>query len=225
MLGLRDRQFRCHGNNRVEAAAGLPERQVAPAIGLPRLDQPNIAVDRAFQHVIPSVKMTQFLALGQNRADRGRGVERRHPGASRADAFGQRALRHQFQLDLAGGIKRLEADAGRAARPGYDQLAHPPQFDQPRHAFAEAADRIADDSQVARAVLDQTIQQDMRLADGGKPGNQDGGTVLNAVHRLRDGPDALINHLIPGAFAALSFVPLSASWRRNAEGAQRSPYC
>ena len=59
-------------------------------------------------HIGLAVEIVQFLAFGDHRADAGLGVESRDARAAGADAFGQRALRIEFQLQLAGQIRLLE---------------------------------------------------------------------------------------------------------------------
>ena len=61
------------------------------------------------------------------RADAGRRVERRDAGAAGAQPLGQRALRHQLDLELAGEELALEllvlADVGRDHLPDLPRLA------------------------------------------------------------------------------------------------------
>ena len=61
--------------------------------------------DQAALHDVGlAVELAHFLALGDQRADAGLGVERRDAGAAGADALGQRALRVELELQLAGQI-------------------------------------------------------------------------------------------------------------------------
>ena len=105
------------GGGRVEVAGRLAEHQVARRVGLPRLDDRQIGHDSAFQDVLLSVKGLHVLALGNHRADAGLGVKAGNPCAPGPHAFGQRALRVEFQLQLPRKVLahefRILADIGR----------------------------------------------------------------------------------------------------------------
>ena len=57
-----------------------------------------------------------LLALGDHGADAGRGVEAGDAGAAGADALGQRALRVELELELAGEVLPLERSCSRRRR-------------------------------------------------------------------------------------------------------------
>src|SRR5256885_428759 len=78
------------------------------AVGALRLDECVIGVDRVFQHVIAIADAPGLLALREARAVRRRRIERADPRARRADALGERALRHKLELDLTGAVQRVE---------------------------------------------------------------------------------------------------------------------
>ena len=88
----------------------------------------EIGDEPAFHHIGLAVELADFLALGDQRADPGLGEERRDAGAAGADPLGQRALRVEFELELALQIEIGEqlvlADIGR------DHLADLPAFEQ-----------------------------------------------------------------------------------------------
>src|SRR3546814_9795737 len=66
----------CRGRHRlVEVARGLAEDEVAALVGLPPLDDREVGEDAAFEDIILSVEAIHFLALGDERADAGLGVE------------------------------------------------------------------------------------------------------------------------------------------------------
>ena len=100
-------------------------------VALPGLDDGEVAEDAALHHVGLAVELAHLLALGDQRADAGLGEEGRNARAAGADALGQRALRVELDLELAGQVLALEhlvlADVGadhlpicggRAACPG-----------------------------------------------------------------------------------------------------------
>jgi hypothetical protein len=54
------------------------------------------------------VELARLLALGDHRADAGAGEERRDAGAAGAQLLGERALRRELELELAGEELALE---------------------------------------------------------------------------------------------------------------------
>jgi hypothetical protein len=108
LLDLDDRDLAGLGAQRVEVARGLAEHQVAPAVAAPRLDDREVAADRVLQHAAPAVDLAGLLAIGDLRAEPGRRVERLDPRAPRAQPLGERALRTQLDLELAGQELLLE---------------------------------------------------------------------------------------------------------------------
>ena len=113
----------------------------------------------ALQDVALAVELALLLALGHQRADAGLGVEGRDAGAAGADALGQRALRREFELQLAGQILLLEelvlADIGRDHLPDLAGLE--------QNAEAEAVDAgiVGDDGQILCAALAHRLDQDL----------------------------------------------------------------
>jgi hypothetical protein len=68
----------------------------------------DVGVDRHLEHVHLAVDLALLLAFGQRRAVAGRREERADAGTRCADAFGEIALRHEFELDLAGAVQAVE---------------------------------------------------------------------------------------------------------------------
>jgi hypothetical protein len=60
--------------------------------------------------------------------------------------------------------------------------------------FAPASRGVVDDGEVARALLDQPVDQRARLADLREPRNQNGRAVLDPRHRFGDRADKFIDH-------------------------------
>ena len=92
------------GHDRVEVPRGLPVDQVALGVGLPGVDDRQVGVQAAFHHIEPAIEFLLRLALGDLGAGAGGGEEGRDAGAARADAFGQRALRVELDLQVAGQV-------------------------------------------------------------------------------------------------------------------------
>ena len=92
----------------IEIARGLAEDQVAAFIRLPALDDREIGADAAFEDIVLAVEVFHFLALGNQRADAGLGVETGNASAARAAALRQGPLRAELDLQFAGQILPLE---------------------------------------------------------------------------------------------------------------------
>src|SRR6185503_11937507 len=132
LLDLRDANLPASRGREVEVAGRLAERQVAGFVRLPALDHADVRADAALEDVGFAVEILVLLALGDLSPDTGLGVEARNSRAARAHALGERALRREFDLDLAGQELSLEllvlADIGRdhlLHLPGPKQLAEP----------------------------------------------------------------------------------------------------
>src|SRR3546814_9370771 len=100
-LDLGDADLRGGRHRLVEVTRGLAEDEVAALVGLPPLDDREVGEDAAFEDIILSVEALHFLALGDERADAGLGIEAGDARTARAAAFGERALRAEFDLELA----------------------------------------------------------------------------------------------------------------------------
>src|SRR5260370_40491478 len=92
VLGLDDRQLRRRRHHRVEVPAGLAIDEVAPAVGAPRFDQRDIALDRVFEDVFPAVEDARLLAGGELGAGGGGRVEGGNTGGRRAEPPAHPAL-------------------------------------------------------------------------------------------------------------------------------------
>src|SRR5258707_6137005 len=89
------------GHHGIEVARGLAIDKVAPAVALPRLDEREIAAQAPLHHVHAAVELARLFAIRDHRAVAGGGVERGNARASRAEAFAQRALRIELDLQFA----------------------------------------------------------------------------------------------------------------------------
>ena len=108
LLDFRDRDAAGAGHHRIEVARGLAIDEVALGVALPRLHQRQVGGQPGFEHVGLAVDDARLLAFGDQRARAGLGVEAVDARAAGADALGERALRIEFQLQLAGQVLPLE---------------------------------------------------------------------------------------------------------------------
>src|SRR5690606_26427987 len=116
-----------------------------------------------------------------------------------------RALRHEFQLELAGFVHLVEYDRTGTARETADDLAHASCRKQ-THEWLDAAGAgiVADERQVLGPLLNETIDQMRGMSHRAEAAEQDGRTVLDPLHRLGDGLDPLVDHefLLPATSRA-----------------------
>ena len=89
-------------HHRIEVARGLAVDEVAFGIALPGVHDREVGDEAGLHDVALAVELALFLALGDVGADAGLGEEGRDAGAAGADALGQRALRVELDLELAG---------------------------------------------------------------------------------------------------------------------------
>ena len=99
------------------------------------------------------------LPSASRRAVAGGREEAADAGAGGADALGQVALRHQFELDLAGAVQRIEHMRIALPRERADDLAHPAGFQQRRQAEVAIAGVVVDQRQLTRALGDEGVDQ------------------------------------------------------------------
>src|SRR6266851_1626439 len=196
MLRLRDRHPRGHRHDGIEVPPAAAIGEVAPTIRPPGLDQRYVGMQGPLQKIGAAIELADLLALRERRADGGGREEAGNAGTGGADTLGERALRHQLELDPAGAEQLLEDD--RAARETADELADAPAIHQPRQpGLATPAGVVRHDREVARALLDQSLDQSQRMADRAEAADQDGRAVLDIGERLRDAGDELVDHLRP----------------------------
>src|SRR6266545_2396979 len=114
---LDDRHLRGGAHHRPEVPGRLAEDEVSPGVRLPGVDEREVGPERQLEEIGAAVDDAGLLSLRHLRADAGRGVEAAQPRAPRPDPLGERPLRHELHLDLAGEVLPLEllvlADVGR----------------------------------------------------------------------------------------------------------------
>ena len=91
-------------HHRIEVARGLAVDEIALGVALPGIDDREVGDEAALHDVALAVELALLLALGDHGAGAGRGEEGRNAGAAGADALGQRALRVELDLELAGEV-------------------------------------------------------------------------------------------------------------------------
>ena len=157
LLDLDDRDLAGHRHRRIEVARGAAKDEVAGLVGALRLDQRDLGQQGALHDVGVAVELARLLALGDQRADAGAGEERGDAGAAGTELLGQRALRRELELELAGQVLALEllvlADVAR------DHLLDLARLEQLAEAEAVDAGVVRDDGQVLDARIAQRLDQ------------------------------------------------------------------
>ena len=151
VLDLGNRARRGGRHHRVEVARRTPIREVAVRVALPRFDECEICMQGGLEHVVPAVEIARLLAFCDQRAVAGRRVERGDPGAGRANALGERALRHQLDFDFL--LQELPLELFVLADVGGDHLAHLARAQQQPDPRIVGPRVVADDGEVLRAAL------------------------------------------------------------------------
>lgn len=126
VLGLDDGELGVAAHGAVEVVGREPELAVAQLVGLVRLDERVVAGDGLLHDIALAVEHLDVARLAETRdaavlvvserdlarlhdgAERRGRVEGRDPLTSRCAAFGQRALRREFEFDLAGQVLLFE---------------------------------------------------------------------------------------------------------------------
>ena len=126
-----------------------------------------------------AVELAHLLALGNQRADAGLGVEGRDAGAAGADALGERALRVELELELAGEV--LLGEELVLAHVGTDHLADLARLEQAAEADAVDAGIVGDEGQVLRPRITNRLDQRLRNAAQAEAAGHDGHAILDQV--------------------------------------------
>ena len=107
-LGFGDGDLAAGGGEGVEVARGTAVDEVAEGVGLPGFDEGDVDVDAALEDVGVAVEVFVLLAFGDESADAGAGVEAGDAGTTGSHAFGEGALRGEFDFELSGEILPFE---------------------------------------------------------------------------------------------------------------------
>src|SRR5262249_1011800 len=108
LLDLRDADPPARRGHRVEVPRRAVVDDVPEPRALPAGDEREVADDALLEHAFAAAEDACLLALGDERARAGRRVERGDPGAAGAHPLGERALRHEVDLELAAQELALE---------------------------------------------------------------------------------------------------------------------
>ena len=177
-----------HRHQRIEVSPRQPIGQVAHVVAQLALDKRDIGLQPALAHVHMAIEFLDLLAFGQFGAIGGGRIEGRNARTRRANAFGQRALWHQFKRDVARKVGRVERLGVGRAREGTDHPGNHPGLDHCRDADAPVTRVVVDNGQLARAAggakaVDQRVDQLDRRARAAKSTDHHGCPVGN----IRDG--------------------------------------
>ena len=175
-------------HQRVEIAPGGAIGQVAVGVADIGLYQGKVGFQPAFLHVGSAVEVFDLLAVCKIGAKAGGGVEGRNARAAGTDTFRQRALRHQFQVDLACQIKFGEHHRIGRARERADQLFHHASLDQRRQPDVAVARVVVDDRQLCRMAggleaINQGVDQFYRRARAAEPADHHHRAITNSGDR------------------------------------------
>ena len=116
-------------------------------------------MDRIFEDVITIADAPRLLAFGEIGAERGRRVEGADARAGGANALGERALRHELQLELARPIGLVEMPGVSLTRKRTQDLAHLLGGDERGKAAVAISGVVVDDGESARTLRDERVDQ------------------------------------------------------------------
>ncbi len=177
MLDLGDRHARGGGHHRVEVAGGLAVDEVALRVALPGMDDGDVGEQARLHDVVLAVELAHLLAVGDDGADAGLGEEGRDARAAGPDALGQRALRVELELQLAGEV--LLGEQLVLAHVGRDHLADLAGLEKAAEADAVHAGIVGDEGQVLRARITDRLDQRLRNAAEAEAPGHDGHAILD----------------------------------------------
>src|SRR5713226_1173628 len=176
-----DGRFRSHGHDGIEISCGQPIGQIPQLIGLLRLDQGIVRLNRQFQNAALAVKEALFFSFGNFGAHSHGGVETLQTSARGAHSLAQNSLRHKFQSHFLRREAFLEMIRMRPGKRRNDVLDLIVLEHQPKLAFARSA-IVADGGDVLRAFSRQRLNQVIRKARAAESSEHDSNAIGNIRH-------------------------------------------
>src|SRR5216684_6155102 len=177
-----DGRRRGHSHDGIEVSCGQPIGQVSQFIGLMRLNQSIVRVNRQFQNAALTFKEALFFAFSDFGAHTHGGVKALQASTSGTHALAQNSLWYEFQCHSFGGkalLKIIGVRSGERSNhmPDLIVLEH-----QPELAFA-CSTIVADGGNVFRAFPRQRLNQIIREARAAESSKHN----LRAIRNIRHG--------------------------------------
>src|SRR5262245_60205881 len=141
----------------VEVSSRPAIHEISGVVARPGVDEGEVGVHWPFEHVGSAVEGSSLLAFGGHRAVPRRREETANACSCCPDALGERALRNQLDLDLAG--KALALKFLVLADVAGNHLADLPRSKEDAEAEIVNAGIVADNRQIARAPSMQRMNQ------------------------------------------------------------------
>src|SRR5260370_38374251 len=178
---FRDGGLRGHGHDGIEISCGQPIGQIPQLIGLLRLDQGIVRLNRQFQNAALAVKEALFFSFGNFCAHSHGGVETLQTSARGEHSLASNSLRHKFQSHFLRREAFLEMIRMRPGKRRNDVLDLIVLEHQPKLAFARSA-IVADGGDVLRAFPRQRLNQVIRKARAAESTEHDSNAIGNIRH-------------------------------------------
>src|SRR5262245_12283278 len=164
LLDFGDSHLGGRGHRRIKIACGLAVDEITLAIGTIGVNNGKIGDKPTLHDVAMAVEVARLFAFGDLRSHASSGEECRNPGTAGTNALGQRALRIEFDLKLAGEILLHESlvlpDIGR------DHLLDLPRVEQNAEPLAVGPAIVGNDREVLHAGIADC--QDQSLGNAGQ---------------------------------------------------------
>ncbi len=209
LLDLGDRHLGGRRHHRIEVHRRVPVDEVAEAVALPRFHHREVARDRRLEHDGAAVEFARLLlgrslrddsvgpvpereaAVADRGARAGRRVEGGDSGAAGAETLGERSLRSQLDLELAGQVLALEllvlADV---ARDHLGDLLVSKEDPEPEVVDPAV---VRDDDEVLGPELAQRADAVLRDAAEAEAACEDGRAVGDVAHRVERARDHFVH--------------------------------
>jgi hypothetical protein len=177
MLDLGDGEPGRGRHHRIEIARRLAVDEIAFRVARPSVDERDVGEEAGLHHVGLVVEVADFLALGDNGADARAGEEGGDAGAPGADAFGERALRIEFELELAREVETGENLV--LANVARDHLLDLAGLEQDAEADPVDAGVVGNERQIPRARLAHRLDQRLGHPGEAEAARHQGHSILD----------------------------------------------